>query len=87
MKNKVSVLTLRIPSELKHRIERIADEQGVSINQLALYAFTKEIQEMETSSFFSEQYSGKSRRAIFKNFQAVMERVKTRKSTPEWDRL
>lgn len=87
MKNKASVLTLRIPSELKHKIERIADEQGVSINQLALYAFTKEVQEMETSSFFSDQYSGKSKKEIFENFQKVMGKVKARKSTPEWDRI
>ncbi|MCR1795929.1 type II toxin-antitoxin system HicB family antitoxin, partial [Leptospira sp. id769339] len=38
MKTKASVLTIRIPSELKHKIERVAEEQGVSINQLALYA-------------------------------------------------
>ena len=53
MKAKSSVLTIRVPKELKHKIERVADEQGVSINQLALYAFTKEIKEMETSSYFS----------------------------------
>jgi predicted HicB family RNase H-like nuclease len=40
MKAKPSALTLRTPMELKSRIERIAFEQGVSINQLALYAFT-----------------------------------------------
>lgn len=52
MKAESSVLTIRLPKELKHKIERVADEQGVSINQLALYAFTKEIKEMETSSYF-----------------------------------
>jgi hypothetical protein len=33
MKTKASVLTLRIPLELKHKIEQIADQQGVSINR------------------------------------------------------
>jgi len=87
MKNKASVLTIRIPSELKHRIERIADEQGVSINQLALYAFTKEVQEMGISSYFEEQYSGKSKKEVFDNFYSVMDKIKTGKSTPDWDLL
>ena len=40
---KASVLTIRIPVELKHRISLVAEEQGVSINQLAMYIFAKEI--------------------------------------------
>jgi hypothetical protein len=35
MKAKASVLTIRVPVELKHKIEKIADKQGLSINQLA----------------------------------------------------
>ena len=87
MKNKASVLTIRIPSELKHKIERIADEQGVSINQLALYAFTKEVQELETSSFFGDQYSGKTKKEVFDNFHNVLNKVKVRKSVPDWDKM
>lgn len=87
MKNKASVLTLRIPSELKHKIERIAEEQGVSINQLALYAFTKEVQEMETSNFFSRIFEGKTKAEIYRNFDSVVSKIKSRKSVPEWDKL
>ena len=54
MKTKASVLTLRLPFELKHKIEQIADEQGVSINQLALYTFTKEVGEIETYNYFEK---------------------------------
>ena len=86
MKNKASVLTLRIPAELKHKIERLADEQGVSINQLALYAFTKEVQEMETSAFFAKQYSGKNRNQIFEDFQYTMAKIRKSKSVPSWDK-
>jgi predicted HicB family RNase H-like nuclease len=38
---KASVLTIRVPSDLKHRIEEVADQQGVSINQLAMYMFAR----------------------------------------------
>ena len=46
---KASVLTIRVPSDLKHRIVLVAEEQGVSINQLAMYMFTKEIGNLEVS--------------------------------------
>ena len=86
MKNKASVLTIRVPSELKHKIERVAEEQGVSINQLALYAFTKEIQEIETSEYFS-QYRGKIPKSkILENFDAVINKVKSN-DVPDWDKL
>jgi len=83
---KTSVLTIRVPKELKHRIERVADEQGVSINQLALYAFTKEIKELETSSFFNELYKSKSKKEIFEDFDSVFKKIKS-SDEPDWDKL
>ena len=44
---KANVLTIRVPTDLKHRIALVAEEQGVSINQLAMYMFTKEIGNLE----------------------------------------
>lgn len=42
MENKKKhTLTIRAPEELKERIEKYSAMQGVSINQFALYAFTK----------------------------------------------
>ncbi|EMY16545.1 hypothetical protein LEP1GSC043_0080 [Leptospira weilii str. Ecochallenge] len=46
----------------------MAEEQGVSINQLALYAFTKEIQDLETSQYFEKYYKGKTKKQIFADF-------------------
>ena len=86
MKTKASVLTLRIPFELKHKIEQIADEQGVSINQLALYAFTKEIEEMEIFNFFEKYWKGKNKKKIISDFDSVLGKVKERE-TPDWDKL
>lgn len=84
MKAKSSVLTIRVPKELKHKIERVADEQGVSINQLALYAFTKEIKELETSSYFNSLLKSKSKKELFDDFDAVMKKVKA-STVPKWD--
>ncbi|MBN2436780.1 MAG: toxin-antitoxin system HicB family antitoxin [Spirochaetes bacterium] len=86
MKAKASVLTLRIPNELKHKIEKVADQQGVSINQLAMYAFTKEIQEMETYNQFSEYWEKKSKKEIFDDFDSVFSKVQDG-SIPDWDSM
>jgi FAD synthase len=86
MKNKASVLTIRVPVDLKNKIERVAEEQGISINQLALYAFTKEIQELETSEFFSN-YRGKTPKyKILSDFDAVMSKVESNEP-PDWDKI
>ncbi|HNU90829.1 MAG TPA: toxin-antitoxin system HicB family antitoxin [Spirochaetota bacterium] len=84
MKAKSSVLTIRLPKELKHRIERVADEQGVSINQLALYAFTKEIKEMETSSYFRNRLKLKDKKVILNDYDTVVKKIGTSK-LPKWD--
>jgi hypothetical protein len=86
MKAKASVLTIRVPKELKHKIEQVADEQGVSINQLALYAFTKEIKELETSTFFINYTKSKTKNEILTEFDNVMKKVKKEK-VPNWDKL
>lgn len=86
MKKNVSVLTLRVPHELKHKIEKIADQQGVSINQLALYVFTKEIQDIETSQYFSKYLKNKSKREIINGFDEVMSKVGNKK-VPNWDKM
>ncbi len=86
MKTKASVLTIRVPSELKDRMERVADEQGISMNQLALYAFTKELAEMETSEYFQKYWKNYKKDEILKDFDAVMKKVKSTK-VPNWDKL
>ncbi len=86
MKAKSSVLTIRVPKELKHKIERVADEQGVSINQLALYAFTKEIKEMETSTYFRNRLKLKDKKETLKDYHNVIKKIGKSK-LPKWDTL
>jgi hypothetical protein len=90
MKNKASVLTLRIPEELKHSIKNMADQQGVSINQLALYALTKEIQEMKTHSLLKTYWAQRDEKEISENFTKLLEKVKEKNNTdtvPDWDAI
>ncbi len=84
--SKTNVMTIRVPEELKERIENTASLQGVSINQFALYAFTKELSELEYSLYFKKRLKEKKREDIIKNFDAVMAKVPVRE-VPEWDKI
>ena len=84
---KNNVLTIRVPYDLKERIEKSAYKQGVSMNQFAIYAFTRELSELETASFLQEQYAGKSAREIFQEFDDVMNKVPLKKRRPSWDQI
>jgi len=84
--SKASVLTIRVPTDLKHRIELVAEEQGVSINQLAMYMFTKEIGNLEASQTISKYWKDYSKESILAGFDEVMEKV-TDRTVPNWDRI
>ena len=84
---KTSVLTIRVPHELKERIELMAEQQGVSINQFALYAFTKQLSEIETSEYYRQFIKNKSRQDLLAGFDKAMEKVKFRAKDEDWDAL
>jgi FAD synthase len=83
---KKSVLTIRVPQRLKSRIEKYSALEGVSINQFALYAFAKEIAELETNQYFRERLRGKKKDDLVAAFDAALAKVPDRKS-PKWDRM
>jgi FAD synthase len=84
--SKRSVLTIRVPQRLKSRIEKYSALEGVSINQFALYAFAKEIAELETNRYFRQRLRGKKKEDLVAAFDAAMAKVLDRKP-PKWDRL
>jgi HicB family len=86
MKSKQSTLIIRLPNELKHKVELMAEEQGVSLNQFALYAFTKEVIQTETQSYFQGIWKSKTKKEILGNFDAVVKKIGKGK-VPEWDKL
>jgi len=84
--SKANILTIRVPSDLKNRIAQVAEEQGVSINQLAMYMFTKEIGNIEAGQYMSNFLRGYSKKEILSGFDGVMSKVKKRR-IPNWDKL
>ena len=85
MKNK-STLTIRVPEELKNKIETLATQQGISINQFALYAFSKEIGELESAQTFRQMTRGIDKKELFSRIDEILSRVPD-KDVPEWDQI
>jgi hypothetical protein len=83
--SKASVLTIRVPSDLKSRIEVAADKQGVSINQLAMYMFTREVSGLEAGERIAAYWRGHSREELAGAFDSTMSKVRKRK-VPNWDK-
>lgn len=83
---KASVLTIRIPAELKKRIANLAEEQGVSINQLAMYMFTKEVGDLEARQHLSKYWKTHTKEKIYADFDMVMSKVMER-PVPDWDKM
>ena len=81
-----NIMTIRVPSDLKERIENTAHTQGVSINQFALYAFTKQISELENSQYFKNYLKNRTKEDILNNFDFVMSKIKA-KEVENWDSL
>jgi hypothetical protein len=84
---KKNVLTIRLPEDLKARLERTAALQGVSLNQLALYAFSRELAELEIGEFFRSRIHGVGRDEVLGAFDQVMNRISAAERLPAWDRL
>lgn len=84
--NRKNTLTIRVPEELKERIETIAAQQGVSINQFALYAFTKELGEIESGNRLRELRATIDKKQMFAKIDELLSTVPSR-PVEEWDQL
>ena len=80
------VLTIRIPEELKNKLDTIAEKEGVSLNQYALYTFARQVSEYETKNYFKKITKGATKNKIFDDFDFAVKKIKSRKSK-EWDKL
>ena len=82
--NKTHVVTLRMPVELKRRLEREAKYQGVSLNQLTNYLLNLQLTQMEAISALESRLSQKSIRELKTKVSQILDKVPSR-DVPEWD--
>ncbi|QTA80819.1 Putative toxin-antitoxin system, antitoxin component, HicB-like [Desulfonema limicola] len=84
--NKSLTLTLRMPVDLKKRLEREAKYQGVSLNQLTNYMITVQLTQLETVSALEKKLTGKSVPSLKKKVMSILDKIPER-NVPVWDSL
>jgi hypothetical protein len=78
------VVTLRMPVELKRRLEREAKYQGVSLNQLTNYLLNIQLTQVEAISALESRLSQKSIKKLKNNVGRILDKIPGRE-VPEWD--
>ncbi len=84
--NKTQVVTLRIPVDLKARLENEAHLQGVSMNNLANYLLTTQISQIEVLSTLEARMSKKDFSSLKTNVRKILGSVEKNTDVPEWDK-
>ena len=79
MSTKIKTFPLRLPRSLKEAAERVASEDGTSMNQLVVTALAEKISAMKTAEIFAER----KQRADFQAFDRIMSRKGGVKPAPE----
>ena len=85
--SKTKIVTLRVPVELKSRLERAAKQQGVSVNNLANYFLATQLSQLETLSSIESRISRKSIPELQAKVKKILESVPHKESIPSWDRI
>lgn len=87
MSKQTQVVTLRIPVELKSRIENEAQLQGVSMNNLANYMLTTQISQTEVLSALEARVAKKNIPSLKTKVAKILESVQVKTDVPEWDKV
>lgn len=84
--SKTQVVTLRMPKELKRRLDREAKYKGVSTNQLANYLVNIQLTHLESVSLLESRLEKKSIRSLKQKVKRTMDNVPER-NVPSWDSI
>jgi hypothetical protein len=71
----MSTMSLRLPESLHRKVRELAEQEGVSINQLVTTALAEKIAALMTADYLAERASRGSRQ----EFDRVLGKVKDRK--------
>ena len=76
----MSTLSLRLPDSLHSELKRLAEQEGISINQFIATAAAEKLSSLRTATYLRERASKGSRA----EFEAVLKRVPD-VPAPSWD--
>ena len=78
----MSTLSLRLPDSLHDELRRLADREGISINQFVASAAAGKLSALRTASYLKER----ARRGSRRDFEAVLAKIPD-VPPPEYDRM
>ncbi len=81
-----NVVTLRMPADLKRRLETVANRQGISLNQLSNYLLNTQISWLEAEMALEARLARRSFDDLRSRFETILNAVPDREPQ-EWDRL
>ena len=84
---KTQVVTLRVPNELKSRLEQQAKVQGVSLNNLANYLLTTQLSQLETFAGIEQRLRTKNLSDLKQKITSLLDKVPHNPNVPSWDQL
>ena len=79
----MSSVSLRLPDSLHRRAQRVAEEDGVSLNQLIVTALAEKLSAQETSDYLTERAQHGDRAA----FESALSRVSSTREPVAGDRI
>lgn len=85
--NKTQVMTLRVPAELKERLEIEAKLQKVSMNYLAGYLLTTQLSQLEVLSAIETRLSKTNLATLKGNVLSILDSVQKTDNLPKWDKI
>ena len=80
------VLKIRVPLELKERLEKEAKHQGTTLDLLTSYLLTTHLTQLETISSLELKLSKRSLPDLKRKVENILKKVPERQ-VPEWDSI
>jgi hypothetical protein len=84
--SRTQVVTLQMPVDLKRRLEREAQFQGVSINELTNDLINMQLSQLEMISSLDRRLTSKNLAELKKKVGTILARTPNR-NVPEWDEI
>ena len=78
----MSTLSLRLPNSVHRHAKRLAEEEGISINQLIATSLAEKMAALMTGEYLAERAARGSRR----KFERVLKKVRDRPPVPGVER-
>jgi len=84
--NRGQVLSLRMPVDLKKRLEHQAKVQGISLNQMATYLIITELSQLETIEKIDYKIKSNKLSDFKRRVKKILNKVPSR-AVPVWDQI